>query len=214
MNNSYEILEVLVKADLIKDERDQYWWPNSRTFEVVVGAILTQQTKWQNVEKALGNLHENNLLNLNVLAEIDVDTLAQLIKSSGFYNMKAKRLKDLCIAIVRDFGDFESFKELVSREWLLSQKGIGRETADSILCYGCAREIFVVDNYTDKLLRSIGYEFDSYEEIQSWMMSGIEENFEKIRKLYSYDIDLYTIYTRFHGKIVELGKSKKNIKEL
>jgi endonuclease-3 related protein len=214
LNSSFEILKALKEAGYIKDERDPYWWSNSGTFEVVVGAILTQQTKWERVESSLENLKKEDVLDLVSIANIDIELLAILIKPSGFYNTKAKRLKLLCKNIIEDFGDFENFKESVSREWLLSQKGIGQESADSILCYACFREVFVVDNYTVKLLKSLGYEFDTYEEIQEWMVNGIESNFSSINKLYNCEVDLSTIYSRFHGKIVELGKSKKHIEEL
>ncbi len=214
LNNSFEILKALKEAGYIKDERDPNWWPNSGTFEVVVGAILTQQTKWERVEESLANLKKEKLLTLEKIAEIDVEFLATLIKPSGFYNTKAQRLKLLCQNIIKDFGDFENLKKEVSREWLLAQKGIGFESADSILCYACFREVFVVDNYTNRLLKSLGYEFESYEEIQEWMVEGIESNIESIKRLYKSDINLYTIYSRFHGKIVELGKSKKTLKEI
>lgn len=214
MNNSFEILKILKKADLLQNMIDPYWWPNSGTFEVVIGALLTQQAKWKNVEKSLANLKEHDLMDLIKISKIDTHILAELIKPSGFYNTKAKRLITLCRSMIQSFESFENFQEKVSREWLLKQKGIGQESADAILCYACEREVFVVDNYTDKLLRSLGYEFESYEEIQSWMLSGVEENLDKIREIYGYNIDLYTIYTLFHGMIVELGKFKKTIKEI
>lgn len=214
LNSSFEILEVLKKADLLKNTVDPYWWPNCGTFEVIVGAILTQQTKWEKVERSLKNIRDNNLLELEKIAEIDTDILAQLIKPSGFYNTKATRLQALCQAIVEEFGDFENFQKVVSREWLLEQKGVGQESADAILCYACKREVFVVDNYTNKLLRSLGYEFDSYNELQEWMVSGIESNIDNINRLYECEVNLFTIYSRFHGMIVELGKSKKDIEEL
>jgi endonuclease-3 related protein len=214
INNSYEILEILKKADLLKDERDPYWWPNSGTFDVVVGSILTQQSKWERVEKSLYNLKINNYLDLNKLAKIDVEELAFLIKPSGFYNTKAVRLKALSNAIIKDFENFENFKENVSRSWLLGQKGIGEESADSILCYACYRDILVVDNYTKKLLKSLGYEFETYSQMQEWMMDGIESNLNRVYKLYNREVNLSTIYSRFHGKIVELGKSKKDMREM
>ncbi len=214
LNSSFEILEALKKADLLKDTIDPFWWPNCGTFEVVVGAILTQQTKWEKVEHSLQNLRDNNFLELEKIAELDSDILARLIKPSGFYNTKAKRLKALCGAIVEEFGDFENFQTAVSRAWLLEQKGVGQESADAILCYACKREVFVVDNYTNKLLKSLGYDFESYEELQEWIVSGIESNLDNISKLYNCEVDLFTIYSRFHGKIVELGKSKKDIEEL
>ena len=208
LNSSFEILKALKEADLLKDTVDPYWWPNCGTFEVVVGALLTQQTKWEKVEHSLKNLRDHNVLELYSLAQLDIDTLAHLIKPSGFYNTKSKRLKLLCQAIVETFGDFENFQNSVSREWLISQKGVGQESADAILCYACKREVFVVDNYTNKLLKSYGYEFESYQELQEWMVYGIESNYENIQKLYNSEVDLFTIYSRFHGKIVEYEKKR------
>lgn len=208
LNSSFEILEALKKEDLLKDNPEPYWWPGCGTFEVIVGAILTQQTKWEKVEQSLQNLRDHNVLELCAIAEIDVHTLATLIKPSGFYNTKSKRLKALCQAIVAQFGDFENFQSTVSREWLIAQKGVGQESADAILCYACKREVFVVDNYTNKLLKSYGYEFESYQELQEWMVHGIESNYDNIQKLYNCEVDLFTIYSRLHGKIVEQGKKR------
>ena len=132
--------------------------------------------------------------------------LAELIKPVGFYNQKAKRLIALSRNILRDFRDFETFKENVTRKWLLEQKGIGFETADSILCYACFREIMVVDAYTKKLLQKKGYEFESYDEIQQWCERGIEENWNKLSSFYENNINL--CFARFHGKIVEFMKKK------
>ncbi len=214
MNSSFELLEALKKLDLLKDALEPYWWPNSGSFEVVIGAILTQQTKWQKVEKSLENLRTHDFLELEKLTQIDTLTLSQLIKPSGFYNTKAKRLKALCVAIVQSFDNFDNFKDEVSREWLLEQKGVGEESADAILCYACEREVMVVDNYTNKLLNSFGYEFETYQELQEWIMQGIEANLERCYQLYGREIDLRTIYSRFHGKIVEFSKNKRDVKEI
>ena len=108
--------------------------------------------------------------------------------------------------ILNDFTTFESFQDKVSREWLLTQKGVGMESADSILCYGCRREIFVIDSYTQRLLESLGYSFENYMQIQEWMQEGIEANFDKITKIYDNEMTLHTVYARFHGKIVEFAK--------
>ncbi len=214
MNSSFELLEALKKLDLLKDTPDLYWWPNSGSFEVVIGAILTQQTKWQKVERSLENLRVHDLLELEKLTKIDTLTLSQLIKPSGFYNTKAKRLKALCLAIIQSFESFDNFKDKVSKEWLLAQKGIGEESADAILCYACEREVMVVDNYTNKLLNSFGYEFETYQELQEWLTQGIEANLDRCYQLYEEEIDLRTIYSRFHGKIVEFSKNKRDVKEI
>jgi len=206
LQSSYDLLYALKQMGYLKTTRDPLWWPQSSTFEVVIGAILTQQTKWERVEESLANLKEHRLLSLEALSKADVQQIATLIKPSGFYNTKAQRIQMLCTHILNDFTTFEAFQDEVSREWLLAQKGIGMESADSILCYGCRREVFVVDSYTQRLLGALGYVFEDYEQIQEWMQEGIEENLKNIQDIYKYEIELHTIYARFHGKIVEYAK--------
>jgi len=190
----------------LKTTRDPLWWPNSGTFEVIVGAILTQQTKWEKVEASLANLKEACLLSLQALSRAEIGQIAACIKPSGFYNTKAKRLQLLCQNILSDFDTFERFQNEVTREWLLGQKGVGMESADSILCYGCGRAVFVVDSYTARLLEAFGYHFESYMQIQEWMQEGIEANFDKIVQMYGSDLTLHSLYARFHGMIVEFAK--------
>jgi endonuclease-3 related protein len=216
--NSYELLEELRKKNLLKN-KPKYWWPNYGTFEVVVGAILTQNTKWENVEKALnkwkmekaGSLKNREIFlgtegewRVEDVAAFEPSYLAEIIKPAGFYNQKSKRLIALSRNIVRDFGDFETFRENVDREWLLSQKGIGFETADSILCYACGREIMVMDAYTKRLMKKHGYEFESYDDMREWFERGVEENWDKLADFYENDLNL--CFARFHGKIVEFMK--------
>jgi len=198
MNSSLELFKALKLQNYNISERDEYWWPNSGTFEVVVGAILTQQTKWESVEKSLERLRENIDISLKSIVKIDIESLREFIKPSGFYNRKSKYLKLISKAILEEFGDFESFKSEVSREWLLSQKGVGQESADSILCYACYRDVMVVDSYTDRILRAFGYEFESYDELQEWMKEGI------------FSDDLSKTYALYHALIVEY--SKRHIK--
>lgn len=205
-SNSYELLINLKKMNLLEN-KPKYWWPNVNSFEVVVGAILTQNTKWENVEKSLNNLKNVINLELEELASLDIDFLASLIRPSGFYNQKAKRLIILARNILRDFGSFELFQKNVDREWLLSQKGIGFESADAILCYTCKRDTMVVDAYTKRLLLKSGYEFESYDEMKEWLETGILENWGKLKNLYENDLNL--CFARFHGKIVEFMKGKK-----
>jgi len=214
MTTSYDLFYALKSAGYIKEERENLWWPKSETFEVVVGTILTQQAKWQKVEISLENLKTKNILDLESLANIDLSELALLIKPSGFYNTKAKNLKNLCQNIYDEFGSFEDFSLHVTRDWLLSQKGVGEESADSILCYGCKREVMVVDSYTNRLLSKFGYEFESYADLQDWLVSGIDENLENIDNLYGKNMDLNTIYARFHGKIVEFCKENMRGKKV
>lgn len=195
MNSSLELFEALKSFDYDVESRDRYWWPKSGTFEVVVGAILTQQTKWENVEKSLSLLDESIGISLDSIVKVDIEDLSKLIKPSGFYNKKAKNLKLICEAIKEEFVDFETFKCEVTKEWLLSQKGIGQESADSVLCYACYKDVLVVDSYTDRILRAFGYEFESYLEIQEWMKEGI------------YSDDLCRTYALYHALIIEYSKN-------
>lgn len=210
LRDSYELLYALKKSGYLKTHRDPLWWPNSGTQEVIFGAILTQQTKWERVEASLSNLREAGLDSLESFTDADIQIITALIKPSGFHNTKAQRLKMLCRHILEDFGSFEDFQEKVDREWLLKQKGIGMESADSILCYGCRRDVFVVDSYTGRLLEAFGYRFESYEEVQEWIVEGLEENMDKIHTLYRREVSRHQLYARFHGKIVEF--SKENIR--
>lgn len=206
IQSSCDLLYALKKLNYLKTTRDFLWWPNSGTFEVVVGAILTQQTKWERVEESLYNLGRSNLLSPELLSSGDLEQISACIKPSGFYNTKAHRLQTLSSNILKDFGSFDNFQKNVSREWLLEQKGVGAESADSILCYGCKRDIFVVDSYTARLLEALGYEFNNYAQLQKWMQEGIKENLQKAKELYPYNLELSVIYARLHGKIVEYAK--------
>ena len=205
ISNSYDLLLFLKEQNLI-NKKDEYWWPNDNSFEILLGAILTQNTKWTNVEKSLDNLKNLNINSLEKLSQIDLQTLIFAITPSGFKNQKSVRLITLSKNILKVFGTFENFCLKVDRRWLLEQKGIGPETADAILCYSCKQEYMVVDSYTNRLLKRFGYEFESYEELQNWCEYGINENYDKIAKLYNYEISLNKVYSRFHGKIIEFMK--------
>jgi endonuclease-3 related protein len=208
--NSYDLWLALKNRGYLREDTPPYWWPNVGTFEVVIGAILTQQSKWEKVEASLENLRERDILDLHKLTQVPIMIVESAIKPSGFYRKKAKVLQELSTAIIDTFGTFEVFKQEVTRRWLLEQKGIGFESADAILCYACKRDVMVVDNYTNKLLQGFGYRFESYDELQAWLMQGIEENYSKISKHYK-DERFFTIYSRFHGKIVEYMKETRGV---
>ena len=125
-----------------------------------------------------------------------------MIHKTGFHNQKAHRILLLANNAMADFGSFGAFAKGVSKEWLLAQKGIGNESASSILNYGLKREEMVADRYTQRLLASLGLEYDSYEDLQAFLC----ENLEKGKNLYDFDIPLAQLMARFHGKIVEHGK--------
>lgn len=180
------------------------WWPNYGSFEVLVGAILTQNSQWTRVETSLENLRQEKVLSIDSLCEISIERFEELIVPSGLFKSKAQYLKSLASAIHDDFDGFESFCCKVDRAWLLKQKGIGPETADSILCYACKREAMVVDAYTVRLLRAFGYEFDSYDALQEWCVEGLSAQFEKN--------ELPSVYALFHGMIVEYVKANSKAK--
>ena len=194
INKIYKDLEQL---NLLKNS-PKYWWPNIGSFEVVIGAILTQNTTWKNVQKALDNLE--GFLELDSFLTLDEERLKKFIKPSGFYNQKALRLKQLAKNIKDEFKTFENFKQNVTREWLLEQKGIGYESADSILCYACLRDEMVVDTYTKRLLKLYNIEFKKYNEYKSFLENGLKNS----------NIGLYfKSCAIFHGMIVEINKNKK-----
>ncbi len=192
------IYDFLVAKDLLKHS-PPLWWPNAGKFEVVVGAILTQNTTWKNVEKSLENLE--GFLLLESFASLDELSLKQMIKPSGFYNQKAPRLLKLSYNIQNEFNTFEQFQKEVSRKWLIAQKGIGEESADAILCYACLRDEMVVDSYTKRLLKSFGIEFKKYAEYKAFLETELREKYPKK--------ELFEIFAHFHGMIVEYNKKVK-----
>lgn len=176
----------------------QYWWPGDSPFEVMVGAILTQNTNWQNVEKAITNLKKHKLLNPHKLYKLQQRKLASLIRPAGYYNIKAKRLKYFLDFIFKSYGaDISKMSRVDSailRQELLSVNGIGPETADSILLYALNKPVFVVDAYTKRifsrhrLVRSDA----AYEEVQGLFMSGLEKDAK--------------LFNEYHALLVRLGK--------
>jgi endonuclease-3 related protein len=201
---SDQIYRELAQMDLLT-HRPPWWWPHAGTFEVLIGAVLTQNTTWHNVEKSLANLRQylgiQSPIDLGHFLTIDSETLKTLIKPSGFYNQKAPRLHIIAKNIKSEFGSFEAFVQRVDRAWLLEQKGIGKETADSILNYGCFRDVMVVDSYTQRLLSSrYAIHFKSYDAYQNYLEEGM-------RSAYVDQTALH--FARFHGMIVEYNKRLK-----
>jgi len=175
------------------------WWPAETSFEVMVGAILTQNTSWRNVEKAIQKLKGKGVLNPEGIHDLKKTQLASLIKSSGYYRIKTDRVKAFVNFLFEEFdGDLkrmgrERLGEL--REKLLGVKGIGPETADSILLYGLKKSIFVVDAYTKRILsrHKMILENTAYEEVQKLFMEHLPLD-EKL-------------FNEYHALLVHLGKT-------
>ncbi|GAB4487168.1 MAG: endonuclease III domain-containing protein [Thermodesulfovibrionales bacterium] len=176
----------------------QSWWPGETPFEVAVGAILTQNTNWSNVEKTIRNLKSARALSCRRLHEMPVRRLASLIRPAGYFNVKAHRLKNFVDVLVSRYGG--SMKRMAKtdpakiRDELLAVNGIGPETADSIILYALGRPVFVIDAYTKRIfsrhkLLNPEAAYDAYQEL-------FHENLER-------DVSLYNEY---HALLVRLAK--------
>jgi len=180
----------------------------------MVGAILTQQTAWKNVEKAISNLKKEGLLSPEGILNKDTEELAQVIKPAGFYNVKAERLKTFVEYFIKEYnGEVQKMKEKplsTLRKELLSIKGIGKETADSILLYALDKRIFVVDAYTKRIYSRLGAcESSDYETIRKTFESALsdKEFVEHINKNIKPAEDaLVYIFKEMHALIVAEGK--------
>jgi len=186
--------------NLMKDRfGPQAWWPGDSPMEVMTGAILTQNTNWKNVEKAIENLKASGLLSLDALQKISYVDLAELIRPAGYYNIKARRLKNLIEFIsIKYESDLDLFlreETDTMREGLLSVKGVGPETADSIVLYAAERPIFVIDAYTHRILsrHDMTDETVHYYEIQELFMENLPAD--------------TSLFNEFHAQIVQTGKN-------
>ncbi len=175
-----------------------HWWPGDTHFEIAVGAILTQNTAWTNVEKAIANLKAARLLSPKAMLAASDDALETALRPSGYFRQKAKRVRLFCEHLLKHYGG--SPKRMSARplpelrEELLALHGIGPETADDILLYACGKPVFVVDAYTRRILSRHGL---------------VEPNigYEPLRALLETHVapDLHT-YREYHGLIVWTGK--------
>lgn len=168
----------------------RHWWPADTPFEVAIGAVLTQQTRWENVECAIRNLKERGLMEPKPLFMVRDEELEGLIRCTGFYRQKAKRLKNISAFFHKNPGILE-LPENTLRELLLSLNGVGDETADSIVLYAADKPKFVIDAYTKRICKCLGIEGD-YRELQSVFEGSLPR-----------DVPLYK---EFHALIVEYGK--------
>jgi endonuclease-3 related protein len=149
---------------LLSEHGPQHWWPAESDYEMIVGAILTQNTSWENVETALGQLKSNRIWAWDAVLETPVETLAEVIKPSGYFNQKARKLKLFAEFLDSDFE--RSTDRLFQlplpelRKQLLAQWGIGPETADDIILYAAKMPVFVIDNYTQRLTGRLGWSIE------------------------------------------------------
>jgi endonuclease-3 related protein len=176
----------------------QYWWPAKTKLEVVVGAVLTQNTSWSNVERAISNLAKNNTLSFNKLYNLKIKKLARLIKPAGYFNIKARRLKNLLQFMNKNYqGSLRKMRREDTyklREELLSVNGIGQETADSILLYALDKPIFVVDAYTKRIFSHLN-------------IVAPDAPYEQIQKLFMDNLSADSgLFNEYHALLVRLGK--------
>ncbi len=177
----------------------QYWWPAQESFEVIVGAILTQSAAWGNVEKAITNLKSARALSPETLRQLSLSELAMLIHPCGYYNAKALKLKSFAHWLGEHYGDNLSHlfanKTDYLRQQLLSLHGIGPETADSIMLYAANKPVFVIDAYTRRIITRVGLAPDSnnYSVYQALFMDNLPA-----------DVRLFNEY---HALLVRLAKN-------
>ena len=189
---------------LLKRFGKQYWWPAETRFEVIIGAILTQQTNWKNVQITIENLNDKQLLDPYLLAEAPLGDVEVLIRQSGFYKQKARRIINFSkYLIAKHNGSLAKFfrgpLEQMRKE-LLSLEGIGPETADAILLYAADRLRFPIDAYTIRLCERLGVKELKYKELGEFFESNLPRDLE--------------IYKEFHALIDVLGKTFCKIKPL
>ncbi len=173
----------------------RYWWPGDTRDEILIGAILTQQTMWRNVELSIDALKRLKSLSISKISDMQIDNLETAIRSSGYYRQKAKRLKNACKQIMR-YGGINKLlimdiPEL--RVFLLSIPGIGEETADSIILYATEKPTFVVDNYTIRIMSRVYNKKMDYGILKNYFEGCIKKDAE--------------LYKDIHAQFVELGKN-------
>ncbi len=176
----------------------QHWWPGHSRFEVIVGAILTQNTNWGNVEKAIKNLKAANSLAAEKLYEMDISSLAEMIRPAGYYNIKAARLKNFLEWLFKEHdGDLNRLEDTdpeTLRRAFLQIKGVGPETADSIVLYAFDKPVFVVDAYTCRIMGRHGLieAGADYEQVRDFFQSYLDRSVK--------------LFNEYHALLVRLGK--------
>lgn len=188
-----EIYEILLETF-----GPQHWWPGDTRFEIIIGAILTQNTSWTNVEKAIANIQAADCLDPEKLYALEAEQLEQLIRPAGYFRVKAKRLRNLLQWLFDDYqGQLDTLDKIETRrlrEELLGISGVGPETADSILLYALDRPVFVVDTYTARITVRHGLIEPelTYDQLQYLFESNLEPDVQ--------------LFNEFHALLVCIGK--------
>ncbi|MHC4425911.1 MAG: endonuclease III domain-containing protein [Planctomycetota bacterium] len=183
---------------LFKRFGPQHWWPGQTQFEIITGAILAQNTNWTNVEKAIANLKSADLLSAESLRNMEIKELAELIRPAGYFNVKSRRLQSFVDWLFDNYGgklnELENVATEQLRAELLGIKGVGRETADSILLYAFDRPVFVVDAYTARVAVRHG-------------LIEPEADYEQLRDLFQSNLPQdVKLFNEYHALLVRLGK--------
>jgi len=174
----------------------QHWWPGDSKFEIMVGAVLTQNTAWSNVEKAIANLKHAGALSPQAILEAPAKRLAGWLRPSGYFNVKARRLKALCRWLVEQGGirRLSAMRTPELRDALLAVHGVGPETADDILLYAFERPVFVIDAYTRRIFGRLG-------------VAEARGDYETLRRLFETRFGPQTrVFNEYHALIVAHGK--------
>ncbi|MDT8403727.1 endonuclease [Sulfuriflexus sp.] len=181
----------------------QQWWPAESRFEVMVGAILTQNTSWVNVEKAITNLKSASALSVEVILASSHEQLANWLKPSGYFNIKARRLRNFCQWYVEE-GGYDLLKRLKTdtlRQRLLTVNGVGPETADDIILYAFSRKVFVIDAYTRRIFSRLG-------------VSGADSDYESLRCIFEKSLSKESVkmFNEYHALLVLHAKDVCRVK--
>lgn len=195
MTENCDLIEVY--TSLLAAFGPQHWWPAEGPEEMIIGALLTQNTTWKNVEKALANLRDHNQLSFSTISALPLPELQERIQPSGYFRQKSERLKALVIAVISAGGLNQLAQKATAnlREWFLALKGIGPETADSILLYAFNRPLFVIDAYTLRICKQHQWLPASagYLEAQTYFTSQLPAD--------------AALFNEFHALLVQIGKN-------
>ena len=190
-----------VYRTLLRHYGPQHWWPGDTSFEIMVGAVLTQNTAWSNVEKAIANLRDHDCLDAERIIELTPAALAALIRPAGYFNLKAKRLQNFCRWYIEAGGEtgLAQWDDHRLRRELLAVNGVGPETADDIVLYACERPVLVIDAYTRRIFSRLG------------LVDG-DENYEALRHFFEQGLkrgsrhERVRLFNEYHALIVRHAK--------